>query len=124
MQITKFRATTLKVAKSKTDVQRDRGKRTRADVVVKTVMGETINHFIDKARDYIRYVAKERLQHPSFKSDLIAGLVWFDYRVLLQLPKPQAIDCYRHMFQSFSSRGWLSRELRNVHMEIFCGVRG
>ena len=43
----------------------------------------------------------------------------FDYSTLFVLPRPQAIECYRHLFQSFSSRGWLARELKNVHMDYF-----
>ena len=27
------------------------------------------------------------------------------------------MDCYARLFQSFSVRGWLSKELKNVHMD-------
>ena len=43
----------------------------------------------------------------------------FDYSTLFILPRPQAIECYRHLFQCFSSRGWLEREIKNVHMDDF-----
>ena len=39
--------------------------------------------------------------------------------MLFVLPKTQAIDCYRHVFQSFIARGWLARELHNVHMDDY-----
>ena len=47
------------------------------------------------------------------------GRASFEYSTLFILPRPQAIECYRHLFQSFRSRGWLSRELKNVHMDDF-----
>ena len=112
MQKTEFRAKMVKVAKSKFGVEQDRGKKTKADVVAKAVMGETFNPFFDQARFYLRYEVKELLKHPSRKSDLVVELAGFVYSVLFHLAKPQAIDCYRYVFQSFSSRGWFSRELR------------
>ena len=104
MQKTEFRSKVLKVAKSKIDVERERGKKAMSDTVTKTVMGESFNPFIDQGRQYIKYVAKELVKHPTFKSDLVIGLACFDYGVLLKLPKTVAVDCYQHLFQSFSSR--------------------
>ena len=119
MQKTEFRAKILKVAKSKIDVERDRGKKGMSDVVAKMVMGESFNPFIDQGRQYIKYVAIELMKHPTFKSDLVVGLASFDYSVLFKLPKTVAIDCYQHLFQSFSSRDWVARELRNVHIDDY-----
>ena len=119
MQKTEFRAKALKVAKSKIDVERDRGKKGKSDVVAKTVMGESFHPFIDQGRQNIKCVAKELMKHPTFKSDLVAGLASFDYSVLFKLPKTVATDCYQHLFQSFSSRGWVARELRNVHIDDY-----
>ena len=119
MQKTEFRSKVLKVAKSKIDVERERGKKARSDTVAKTVMGESFNPFIDQGRQSIKYVAKELVKHPTFKSDLVIGLACFDYGVLFKLPKTVAVDCYQHLFQSFSSRGWVARELRNVHIDDY-----
>ena len=119
MQKTEFRSKVLKVAKSKIDVERERGKKARSDTVAKTVMGESFNPFIDQGRQYIKYVAKDLVKHPTFKSDLVIGLACFDYRVLFKLPKIVAVDCYQHLFHSFSSRGWVARELRNVHIDDY-----
>ena len=83
------------------------------------VMGETFNPFIDQARHYLHYVAKDLLKHPSFKSDLVVGEACSDYGVLFHLSKPQAIDCYRHILQSFTSPRWLSLELLNVQMDDY-----
>ena len=82
-------------------------------------MGESFNPFFDQGRHYINYVAKELMRHPTFKSDLVIGLACFDYAVLFKLPKTVAVDCYQHLFQSFSSRGWVARELRNVHIDDY-----
>ena len=100
---------------SKIDVERERGKKTKSDAVAKTVMGESFNPFIDQGRQYIKYVVKELLRHPTFESDLVIGLVIFDYTLLFKLPKTVTVDCYQHVFQSFNSRGWVARELRNVN---------
>ena len=90
MQKTEFRAKVLKVAKSKIDVERERGKKVVSDVVAKTVMGESFNPFIDRGRQYIKYVAKESMKHPTFKSDLVVGLPCFHYAVVFKLPKTVA----------------------------------
>ena len=119
MQKTEFRSKVLKVAKSKIDVERERGKKARCDAVARTVMGESFNPFLDQGRQYIKYVAKELVKHPTFKSDLVIRLACFDYGVLFKLPKTVAVDCYQHLFQSFSSRGWVARELRNVHIDDY-----
>ena len=59
MQKTEFRAEVLKIARSKIDVERERGKKANSDAVAKAVMGESFNPFIDQSRQYIKYVAKE-----------------------------------------------------------------
>ena len=82
MQKTEIRAKVLKVARSKIDVERDRGKKAKSDAVAKTVMGESFNPLIDQGRQYIKYVAKEVMRHPAFKSDLVIGLACFDYSAL------------------------------------------
>ena len=49
----------------------------------------------------------------------MVGLACFDYTVLFKLPKTVAVDCYQDLFQSFSSRGWVVRELRNVQIDDY-----
>ena len=117
MQKTEFRAKLLKVARSKIDIEREQGKKAKSDAVAMTVVGESFNPFIDQVRQCIKYVAKELLRHPTFKSDLVIGLARFDYAVLFKLPKTVAVDRHEHLFQSFSSRSWVARELRNVHID-------
>ena len=120
MEKTEFRAEAMRIAKSKIDVEREKSKRQRpSEVVARSVIGATFNPFIETGRSYIRYVSKELIKHPSFKSDLVMRMASFDYSTLFILPRPQAIECYRRLFQSFSSRGWLARELKNVHMDEF-----
>ena len=121
MQKTEFQAEALKVARSRIDVERERGKKAKSHAVAKTVMGESFNPFIDQGRQYIYYAAKELLRHPTFKSNLVIGLACCDYAVLFKLPKTVAADCNQHVFQSFSSRGWVARELRNVHIDDYVG---
>ena len=84
MQKTEFRAKVLKVARSKIDIEIERGKKAKSNAVAKTLMGESFNPFIDQGRQYIKYVARELLRHPTFKSDLVIGLACFDYAVLFK----------------------------------------
>ena len=119
MQKSEFRAKALKVAMLNIDVERERGKKEESAAVAKTVMGVSFNHFIDQGRQYLTYVAKELLRHHTFKSDLNIGLPCFEYAVLFKLPKTVAVDCYQHVFKSFSSPGCVPLELRNVHTDVF-----
>ena len=110
----------MRVAKSKIDVEREKSKRQRpSEAVARSVIGATFNPFIETGQSYIRYVAKELIKQPSFKSDLIIGMASFDYSTLFVLARSQAIECYRHLFQSFSSRGWFAKELKNVLMDVY-----
>ena len=72
MEKTEFRAKAMRVAKSKTDVEREKSKRQKpSEAVARSVIGATFNPFIETGRSYIRYVAKELIKHPSYKSDLV-----------------------------------------------------
>ena len=53
MQKTDFRTKALKFARSKIDLERERGRKTKSDVVVKTVMGESFSQFIDQDKQYM-----------------------------------------------------------------------
>ena len=48
MQKTEFRAKLLKIARSKIDVEHERGKKANSDAVARTVMGESFNPFFTK----------------------------------------------------------------------------
>ena len=114
---TEFRAKAMRVAKLKIDVERERSKGQKpAAAVARSVIGATFSPFIETGRSYMRYVAKELFKHPSFKSDLVMGMASSDYSTLFVLPRPQAIECY---VNCFSSRGWLAKELKNVHVDEY-----
>ena len=120
MEKTDFRAKTMRVTMSKIDVERERSKRQRpSEAVARSVIGATFNPYIETGRSHIRYVAKELIKHPSFKSDLVLRMASFDYSTLFVLARSQANECYPHLFQNFSSRGWLAKELKNVHMDDY-----
>ena len=109
----------MRAAKGRINVEREKNKKVRTDVVAGTVMGEMFNPHVDQGRAYIRYVCKELINHPTFKSDLVVGLACFDYAVLFMMPKNQAAGCYSRLFHSFCVRGWLARELKNIHMDDY-----
>ena len=114
MEKTDFRTKAMRAAKGLINVEREKNKKVRTDVVVGTVMGEMFNPHVDQGMAYIRYVGKELINHPTFKSDLVVGLACFDYAVLFTMPKDQAAGCYSRLFHSFCVRGWLARELKNI----------
>ena len=124
MQKTEFWAKVLKVARSKINVERECGTKGKSDVVAQVVKGESFTPFIDQSRRDIKYVAKELMRHPTFKSVLVIGWACFDYAVLFKLPKTVAVDCYQHLIQSLSSRGWIARELWNVHIDDYVKFLG
>ena len=94
MEKIEFRAKAMWVAKSKTDVEREKPKRQRpSEVVARSVIGATFNPFFETGRSYIHYVAKEVIKHPSFKSDLVMGMASFYYSTLFVLDRSQAIEC-------------------------------
>ena len=120
MEKTEFWANTMRVAKSKNDLEREKSKRQKPSAAVaRSVIGATINPFFETGRSYLRYVAKELIKLSSFKSDLVMGVATFDYSTLFVLTRAQAVECYRHLFRSFSARGWLANELKNVHMDDY-----
>ena len=114
-----FRTKLMRAAKGRIKVEREKNKKVRTDVVASTVMGEMFNPHVDQGRAYIRYVCKELINHPTFKSDLVVGLACFDYAVLFTMPKGQTAGCYSRLFHSFCVRGWLAKELKNIHMDDY-----
>ena len=106
MEEIEFRGKSMRMAKAKNVVERDKGKRSNpCDVIARSVMGEAFNIFFDSGRTYIRYVAKKLIKQRTFKSDLVMGMINFDYSVLFHLPRLQATDCYTRLFQSFTPVG-------------------
>ena len=109
MEKTEFRTKAMQAAKGRINVEREKNKKVRTDVVASTMMGEMFNPHVDQGRAYIRYVCKELINHPTFKSNLVVGLACFDYAVLFTMPKGQAAGCYSRLFHSFCVRGWLAK---------------
>ena len=107
MEKTEFRTMAMRAAKGRINVEREKNKKVRTDVVTGIKMGEMFNPHSDQGRAYIWYVCKELINHPTFKSNLVVGLACFDYAVLLNMPKDQAAGCYSRLFHSFCVRGWL-----------------
>ena len=120
MEKTEFGVRAMREAKSKIDEQREKSKRQKpSEAVARSVIGATFNPFFETGRTYLHYVAKELIKHPFFKSNLVTGMASFDYLTLFVLSRPKAIEWYRHLIRSFSSRGWLTKELKNVHMDDY-----
>ena len=101
-----------RAAKGREIVERKKNKKVRTDVLSAAVMGEMFNPHVDHGRAYFRYVRKELINHPTFKSDLVVGLACFDYAVLFNLTAIQAAGCCLLLFHSFCVRGWLAKALK------------
>ena len=119
MEKTEFRTKAMRVAKGLINVEKEKSKKSKTDVIASAVMGDMFNPHVNQGRAYVRYVRTELLKHPTFKSDLVMEMACFDFSVLFTLPRGQAMDCYARIFQSFCVCGWLAKELRNVHMDDY-----
>ena len=119
MEKTEFRTKAMRAAKGRINVEKEKSKKAKTDVIASAVMGDMFNPHVNQGRAYIRHVCGKILKHPSFKSDLVVGLACFDYSVLFTLPRGQAMSCYARLFQSFYVRGWLPKELKIVHMDDY-----
>ena len=119
MEKTEFRTKAMRAAKGRINVEKEKSKKSKTDVIASSVMRDMFNPHVNQGRAYVRYVCTELLKHPTFKSDLVMGMACFDYSVLFTLPRGQAMDCYARLFQSFSVRGWLAKELKNVYMDDY-----
>ena len=119
MEKTELRTKAMRAAKGRIKVEKEKSKKSKTDGIASAFIGDMFNPHVNKGRSYIRYVCAELLKHPTFKSDLVVGLACFDYSVLFTLPKGQAMDCYARLFQSFCVRGWLAKELKNLHMDNY-----
>ena len=119
MEKTEFRTKAMRAAKGRINVEKEKSKKAKTDVIASAVMGDMFNPHVNQGRAYLRHVCGELLKHSSFKSDLVVGLACFDYSVLFTLPRGQAKDCYARLFQSFCVRGWLPRELKNLLMDDY-----
>ena len=119
MEKTEFRTKAMRAAKGRINVEKEKSKKSMTDVIASGVMRDMFNPHVNQGRAYVRYVCTELLKHPTFKSDLVMGMACFDYSVLFTLPRGQAMDCYARLFQSFSVRGCLAKELKNVYMDDY-----
>ena len=117
MEKSEFRTKSMRAAKGRINVEREKNNKVRTDVFAGTVMGEMFNPHVDQGRSYIRYVCKELINHPTFKSNWVVGLACFDWAVLFTMPKDQSTGCYSRLVYSFCVRGWLAKELKNIHMD-------
>ena len=72
------------------NVEKEKDQNVRTDVLAATMMDEMFNPHVDQGRAYIRYVCKAVINHPTFKTNLVVGLVSFNYAVLITMSKDQA----------------------------------
>ena len=71
MEKTEFRAKAMRAAKGRINVERERSKESKTDVIASAVMGQMFNPHVNQGRAYIRHVSSELLKHPTIKSDLV-----------------------------------------------------
>ena len=119
MEKTEFRTKAIRAVKGRIKVEREKSKKSKTDVIASAVMGDMFNPHVNQGRAYVRYVCTKLLKHPTFKSDLMLGMACCDYSVLFTLPRDQTMNCYARLFQNYCNRGWLAKELKNVHMDDY-----
>ena len=101
METNETRTNAMRAAKGRTKVEREKNKKGRTDVVAGTAMGEMFIPHVDQGRAYIRYVCKELINHPTFKSNFVVGLACFDYAVLFTMAEDRAAGSYLRLFHIF-----------------------
>ena len=67
-----------KAEKGHIDVETEKRRKSKTDVVASAVMGDMFNPHVNHGRAYIRYVCAELLKQPTLKSNLLVGLACFD----------------------------------------------
>ena len=119
MEKSVFRKKQMRAAKGRNNVQKEKSKGTKTDVIASAITGDMFNPHVNQRRAYFCYVRCELLKHPTFKFDLVVGLACFDYSLLFTLLRGQAMDCHLRLLQSFCVRGRLAKELKNVHIDDY-----
>ena len=99
-----FRTEIMRPAKGRINVEKERNKYSKTDVIASGVLGDMFNPHVNQGKAYIRCLCAKLLEHPTFKSNLVVGLACFDYSVLFTLPREQAMDCSARLFQSLCVR--------------------
>ena len=73
---------------------------------------------------FVKVVCDELIPHNLWETFLVEGLSSLDYSVLCELPEEQTkyfwLSC---LFNSFSVRDWMARELTTVHVQAEYGFR-
>ena len=87
MEKTEFRTKSMRAESGRINVEKEKNRKSKTDVVASAVMGDMFDPHVSQGRAYIRYVCSENLKHPTFKSDLKEGLTCFDYSVLFTQPR-------------------------------------
>ena len=78
---------------------------------------ESVTHYLESARNYMKFICDGLISCSASKSDLVKGLPSFDYRILFELPEGRSALCYGCLFKGFSVPGGVARELRTVYVE-------
>ena len=76
---TEFRTKAMRAAKGRINVEKEKSKKSKTDVIASAVMRVMFNPHVNQGRAYVRYVCTELLKHTTFKSDLVMGMTRFDY---------------------------------------------
>ena len=87
MEKTEFRTKALRAAKGRINVENQKSKKSRTDVIASAIMGDMFNPHVNQGRTYTRYACTELLKHRTFKYVLVVGLAYLHYSVLFTLPR-------------------------------------
>ena len=66
MDKTEFRTIAMSAAKGSINVEKEKSKKSKIDVIASAVMGDMFNPHVNQGKAYIRYVCAELLKHPTF----------------------------------------------------------
>ena len=110
----------MRVVKASVDVERQKLKRRSSSQVVSAgFVKETLRPYLESSESYKKIVCQGLSAHSLLKLNLVKGLASFHFCVLFLIPKEQAASSYGCLFNSFSDRGGVARELRTLHLGKF-----
>ena len=70
MEKTEFRTKAIRAAKGRINVEKEKSKKAKTDVIASAVMGDMFNPHVNQGRAYIRHVCGELLKHPRVSSPI------------------------------------------------------
>ena len=113
-----FQTAVLRFVKGSVDVDREKSKKkTSAQVLTANFKNDTLASYLEFARSYMKFVSDGLNAQILLKYNLVKKIAKFEFSVILGRQEAQAVSRCSCLFNSFSVRGWVAKEIETVHIE-------